>query len=236
MTLTTSPLTRLPTGYFVATFSHGLGVFCLRPRAIFSFSWSMCRTLTSISSSILTISLRVVDAAPAHVGDVQQAVDAAQVDERAEVGDVLDDALADLADFELVEQLASSAARAGPRCSLRRLTTMLRRASSILRIMHSIVLADVVADVGRPADVDLAGRQEDVDADVDQQAALDLAGDLAGDDVAFVVLGDDALPVALPVRLAVRQDDLAGLVLHRLRAGPRPRRRAWGRLARRPTR
>ena len=43
----------------------------------------------------------MVDAAPAHVGDVQQAVDAAQVDERAELGDVLDDALAELADLEL---------------------------------------------------------------------------------------------------------------------------------------
>ena len=70
--------------------------------------------------------------------------------------------------------------------SLRRLTTMLRRASSILRIMHSMVSADVVADVGRAADVDLAGRQEDVHADVDQQAALDLARDHAGDDVALV--------------------------------------------------
>ena len=52
---------------------------------------------------------------------------------------------------------------------------MLRRASSILRITHSMVLADVIADVGGPADIDLAGRQKDVDADVDQQAALDLA-------------------------------------------------------------
>ena len=85
-------LRRSPTGW---------RVFCLRPRAIFSFSWSMCRIMTSISWSILTISRRMVDAAPAHVGDVQQAVDAAQVDERAELGDVLDHALAELADFEL---------------------------------------------------------------------------------------------------------------------------------------
>src|SRR5262249_3398847 len=33
----------------------------------------------------------VADAVPAHVGDVEQAVDAAQIHERAEVGDVLDD-------------------------------------------------------------------------------------------------------------------------------------------------
>ena len=49
--------------------------------------------------------VRVGDAAPAHVGDVQQAVDAAQVDEGAELGDVLDDALADLARLDLGEQL-----------------------------------------------------------------------------------------------------------------------------------
>jgi hypothetical protein len=43
---------------------------------------------------------RVVDAAPGHVGDVQQAVDAAEVDERAEVGDVLDRAGDDVALLE----------------------------------------------------------------------------------------------------------------------------------------
>src|SRR5690606_25331358 len=36
---------------------------------------------------------RVLDALPGHVGDVQQAVHAAQVDERAVVGEVLDDTL-----------------------------------------------------------------------------------------------------------------------------------------------
>ena len=40
---------------------------------------------------------RMIDAAPGHVGDVQQAVDAAQVDEGAVVGDVLDDAVDHLA-------------------------------------------------------------------------------------------------------------------------------------------
>ena len=49
--------------------------------------------------------VRVGDPAPAHVGDVQQAVDAAEVDEGAELGDVLDDALADLARLDLGEQL-----------------------------------------------------------------------------------------------------------------------------------
>jgi hypothetical protein len=53
----------------------------------------MLRILTSISLVDLDHVGRVVDPAPGHVGDVQQAVDAAEVDERAEVGDVLDRAL-----------------------------------------------------------------------------------------------------------------------------------------------
>ncbi len=80
----------------------------------------------------------MVDPAPAHVGDVQQAVDAAQVDEGAEVGDVLDGPLADLTDRRSPRAIASSACSRVISISLRRLTTMLRRLSSILRIMHSI--------------------------------------------------------------------------------------------------
>src|SRR5690606_2916732 len=78
------------------------------------------------------------------------------------------------------------------------------------------VLADVVADVRRPADVHLAGGQEDVDADIDQQAALDLLGHRAGDDVALVVLRDDVFPGPHAVGLAAREDDLAGVVVHAL--------------------
>jgi hypothetical protein len=48
---------------------------------------------------------RVLDATPRDVGDVQQAVDAAEVDERAVVGDVLDDALDDRAFLQRLEQL-----------------------------------------------------------------------------------------------------------------------------------
>ena len=142
----------------------------------------------------------------------KQAVDAAQVDEGAELGDVLDDALADLARLDLGEQLL-----------LHLLALVLDQLAAAdddvaaglvdLEDLALDGLADVVADVGRPADVDLAGRQEDVDADVDQQAALDLAGDHAGDDVAFLVLGDDVFPFLLPLGLAVAQDDGAAFVL-----------------------
>ena len=50
---------------------------------------------------------RVVDALPGDVGDVEQAVDAAEIDERAVVGDVLDHAVEDLAFLEALDQLAA---------------------------------------------------------------------------------------------------------------------------------
>ena len=46
-------------------------------------------------------------ATPGHVGDVQQAVDAAQVDERTVVGNVLDHALHDRAFLQRLEQLGA---------------------------------------------------------------------------------------------------------------------------------
>src|SRR5207249_5593476 len=48
---------------------------------------------------------RMTDAAPAHVSDVQQTVEAVEVDEGAEVGDVLDRAFADVARGHFREQL-----------------------------------------------------------------------------------------------------------------------------------
>ena len=47
----------------------------------------------------------VTHATPCQVGDVQQAIDAAQVHERAVVGDVLDDALDHCAFFQGFHQL-----------------------------------------------------------------------------------------------------------------------------------
>ena len=141
----------------------------------------------------------MVDPAPAHVGDVQQAVDAAQVDEGAEVGDVLDGALADLADGDLREELLLLLF-AGDLDQLAAADDDVAPALVDLEDHALDLLIDIIGDVGGAADVDLAGGQEDVDADIDQQAALDLAGDSALDDVAFVVAGDDHLPGAHPVR------------------------------------
>ncbi len=47
----------------------------------------------------------MVDAPPGDVGDMQQAVDAAEIDEGAVIGDVLDDALDHLTFFEVGDDL-----------------------------------------------------------------------------------------------------------------------------------
>jgi hypothetical protein len=65
----------------------------------------MSSTFTSTSCPQLDHLRRVGDAAVAHVGDVQQPVDATEVNEGAEVRDVLHHALPDLADFELLHQV-----------------------------------------------------------------------------------------------------------------------------------
>ena len=156
--------------------------------------------------------VRTGDAAPAHVGDVQQTVDAAQVDEGAEFGDVLDDALADLARFDLGEEAILQLAAA----IFDEPATADDDVAAGLVDGHDLafdLLAEQGAEVGNAADVDLAGRQEGADADVDQQAALDLAGDQTGDDVAFLVLGGEVFPFLAALGLAVAEDDGAVFVL-----------------------
>ena len=76
---------------------------------------------------------RVVDALVADVGDVEQAVDPAEVDERAVIGDVLDHAVDDLAlgEADWMRPLRCSA-RVSSRIA-RRDTTILPRRRSILR-------------------------------------------------------------------------------------------------------
>ena len=142
---------------------------------------------------------------------MQQAVDSTQVDERTEVGDVLDHSGADLANLDLAEQ----------RLLLFRafvfdeLTTRHHDVAAGIVDLEDDALdfaVDVVLDIGRATDIDLAGWQEHVHADVDEQPAFDLAEDLPLDAVAFLVRRDDPFPVALPLGLAPGKLDQTLLV------------------------
>src|SRR5439155_24114151 len=126
----------------------------------------------------------------------------AQVDERAEVGDVFHDPLADLADGETVHRLL-----------LHLLALLLDELSSgdddVAAFLVDLeddgvdVSADPVGDFAGAADVDLTGGKEDRHADVDQQAALDLLGDFAGDRVALLLGLHDGFPVDDAISLAL---------------------------------
>ena len=147
----------------------------------------------------------VVDPAPGHVRDVEQAVDATEVDEHAEVGDVLDRTHADLALGDVLEErllllLALFFEQLPPGDDdVHALRVDLDDARA-----HRLV--DEVGDVVRAAQRDLAGGEEDVDAfDVHEQTTLDLALDDALDLVALVVLLGDVLPGAEAIGAALRE-------------------------------
>ncbi len=159
---------------------------------------------------------RMIDAPPGDVGDVQQAVDAAEVDERTVVGDVLDDALDDLALFEALHQFGAllgaglfehGAARdddvAAPLVHLEDLER--------LRGMHQR------PDVAHRPDVDLAARQEgDGAVEVDGEAALDLVEDLPGDLLVLVEALFEPDPAFFAARLLAGEHCLAEGVLDSL--------------------
>ena len=154
----------------------------------------------------------VVDASPTHVGDVQEAVDSAQVDEGAELSDIFDHALAALADFEILQQLGFLFSALGFDQSA---TADDDVTAGLVDFQDDALdrAADEIADVGRATDVDLTGRQEHVHADVDQQSAFDFAGDLSGDDVVLVDRFHDLHPGLDPLGLAFAEaDHTAGIV------------------------
>ena len=158
---------------------------------------------------------RMADPRPAHVGDVEQTVDAAEVYERTEVGDVLDHAAADLADLERFHELLLPL---GPFLLDEGPAGDDNVSAGLVDLQHEALDAPaaVVADVGRPADIDLAGRQEHVDArDVDEQAALDLPGHKTRDHVVLVDALHHPEPVLDPPRLPLRERDQAPLLLER---------------------
>src|SRR5690606_35182598 len=126
----------------------------------------------------------VADSAPGHVGDVQQAVDAAQVHERTVVGDVLDDALDDGAFGQGFQQLLTLFAHGGFQHGAARQHDVVALAVQ-LDDLEFQGLAFVWRGVLDGTQVDQRTGQEGADAvGHDGQAALDLAGDGTVDQLA----------------------------------------------------
>src|SRR5687768_15951197 len=158
---------------------------------------------------------RMTDAAPRHIGDVQQAVDAAEIDERAVVGDVLDHAAQHLAFGQRFE---------------RRLLLLgillfkehLAREHDVAALLvdldhaHAELLPLQRVEIAHRSNVDLAARQKRADANVHREAALDPFHDAADHDFAFGKGALDLVPNLHLLGLLARQHDVAFTVFRAL--------------------
>src|SRR3984957_16472114 len=148
---------------------------------------------------------RVIDPAPGDIGDVQQAVDAAEIDERTVIGDVLDDAVDDLTFFEILHQfLALLGAGLFQHGAARH--DDVAAATIHLEDLERLLVGLQWRHVADRPDVDLRARQEGHCAvEIDGEAALDLVEDDALD--LFVVLERllKLAPALLAARLVARQ-------------------------------
>src|SRR3954464_15102407 len=156
---------------------------------------------------------RMIDAPPGNVGDVEKAVDAAQIHERAVVGDVLDHAIDDLTFFEVLHQLLALLGaglfqhRAAGDDDVAAAAVHLEDLER-LRVVHQR------RNVADRTDVDLRARQEGHGTvEVDGEAALDLVEDDAVD--LLVVLEGllELAPALFAARLVARQHGFAEGVL-----------------------
>src|SRR5215831_8395020 len=119
----------------------------------------------------------VLDAPPREVGDMQQAVDAAEIDECAVIGDVLDDALDGGAFLQVREQRLSLGSLAGLEHGAARHDHVVALPVE-LDDLELHLLALVGHGVLHRADVDERPREEGADTvGHDGEPALDLAGD-----------------------------------------------------------
>ena len=151
---------------------------------------------------------RVPDAAPRHVGDVQQAVDAAEIDERAVVGDVLDGALQHLA-------LGKGVQRVLLLLGVFFFEEHLAGEHDVAALLvdlddaHAQLLAAKRVEVADRPHVDLRARQERAYADVDREAALDALDDASDDDLLLGVGLLDLVPDLHLLGFFAREDDIA---------------------------
>ena len=121
------------------------------------------------------------EAGPGHVGDVKESVDAVEIEEGPEVGDVLDGSLDLVAGAHGAEELLAALTALG----LDEFATAEDYVLAVLVELHDLEVVGVAHELGeilRGIDVHLGGGEEGLHADVDDQAALDDGLDSALDD------------------------------------------------------
>src|SRR5579859_815529 len=123
---------------------------------------------------------RMLDAAPAEVGEMEKTVDAAEINESAVFGDVLDVAVHDLAFRECLHQLRALGVQLffenGAAADDHVAATAVELGDADLHFR-----AGQVVEVLRGAKIKLRAGQKRADADIDNEAALDAVHHFAGD-------------------------------------------------------
>ncbi len=158
----------------------------------------------------------MVDSAPGHVGDVQQAVQPAQVHEHPEVGDVLDDALAQLALVDLGQDGGAHLVALGVQHRPAGDDDVPLLLVDLDDLERHRLPDEAVHRLQRP-EADLGAGQEGVHAhQVDDQAALDALDHLALHLGLAVHRGFDLVPDPDEIGLRLGEDHLPVLVLHLL--------------------
>ncbi len=155
---------------------------------------------------------RMAYPAPRHVADVQDAVDAAQVHERAVAGDVLDRAFENDAFFENFQDLLLQAVPLFFQERPARDDDVAARAVEF-EDRELVPLPDELVEVARRPDVHVGAGEKRRDAEVDLEAAPDLGDDHAFDAAAVVGGLFDVLPDLHVLRPLARQHDPAALAL-----------------------
>src|SRR5574337_24521 len=155
---------------------------------------------------------RMAHALPRHVGDVQQAVDAAQVHERAVIGEVLHHTLDDGAFDQALQQLLALLGELG----LDDGAAADHHVVALAVQLDDFELEFLALEVGRlahRAHVDQRAGQERADVlDVDGETTLDLAGNHADDGLFLVERLLQVVPHHRPLGLLARQLGLAETV------------------------
>src|SRR5262249_52701030 len=148
------------------------------------------------------------------LGDVNEAVHAVEVDEGAEVDDVGDRPLDDVARIEAVEDPLPLLLALFLEHGAARKDDVVARAIELDHLALEL-LAEKLVEVLHAADVDKRRGQEAAHAEVEDEATLDDFDHATGDGLALLVGTLDRLPRDLEARALLREDEPALGVLLR---------------------
>ena len=160
---------------------------------------------------------RVVDAAPGHVGDVEQAIDATEIDECAVIGNVLDHTVDDLTFGQTGHNVGALLGPGFLQHGPPRHNDVTAPAIH-LQNLERLLLVHQWSDVADRADVDLAaGKKCNGAIEIDREAALDLGENDPGDFLAGLELLLQADPAFFATGLIATENGFANSVFNTLK-------------------